>query len=569
MEGVTGKIKWALWLIWICVFPAGLYYSYQIDPPSFDSLWIPLSLIALAIIFSFLPFTVDSTTIFIIHWINLAAFLTYGLFFELILMQIVLIPLLLKSGMTWNTSYRYALNSTMMLMISIIAGLTYYYYNFSVTEDSLWRITVGAGLYIVIHIVFNHFYLYFFSLIVKNGFPFFSRDTLFDYLATLLSMPYGLAFYFLLNEVGLAAVFYLGLPFLAVAIVLRLYNNSEQVNEDLGKAGKIGHQLAAQLEVNEVLDLFVKKLTELMPVDYAYILDVEEKEQKLKLLRRYENEKIEFNNLAPVLKGEGISGNVWVSEESVLYNKKIEWNEKVEGYMPRDTESILSVPIKRNNKTVAVLLVASKRKNAYRPHLVPIVDLLCSYFAVAIQNARNHQKTITRSERCALTGLYNYRYFDERLGLEFSQLDNGGLEELSLLLVDIDHFKKINDTYGHQSGNELLRALASTLYTLVGDKGVVARYGGEEFVVLLCDVSKEEALIIAENIRKTVEETVFQTSHELSDNREAIDVKMTVSIGVSTAPEDTDDAQNLMRNADRALYIGAKRAGRNRVAAGA
>ncbi|KIL46222.1 sensor domain-containing diguanylate cyclase [Jeotgalibacillus campisalis] len=568
MEGVSSKIKWALWLIWSGVFPAGLYYSYQFDPPSFDSWGLPLCLIALAVLFSFFPFTVDNTTIFIIHWINLAAFLTYGLFFEVIIMQMVLIPLLFRSGMNLKTIYRYALNSSMMLVISIIAGATYYFFGFSVTEDSLWKITAGAALYIMIHIIFNHFYLYFFSRIVKNGFPFFSRDTLFDYLATLLSMPYGLAFYFLLDQIGIAAAFYLGLPFLAVAIVLRLYNNSEQVNEDLGKAGRIGHQLAAQLEVNEVLDLFVEKLTELMPVDYAYILDVEQEDQKLTLLRRFENDKIESTNLAPVLKGEGISGQVWVSGEPVLHNKKIEWNEKVEGYMPRDIESILSLPIKRNSKIVAVLLVASKRKNAYRPHLVPIVDLLCSYFAVAIQNARNHQTTLTKSERCALTGLYNYRYFDERLGLEFEKLEKGNLKELSLLLVDIDHFKKINDTYGHQSGNDLLRSLASILHERIGDKGILARYGGEEFVVLLCDTPKNEALILAENIRSTVEQTTFKTYHDLSDKREAIHVEMTVSIGVSTSPEDTDDAQNLMRNADRALYIGAKRAGRNRVAAG-
>jgi len=568
MGGVSTRVKWVLWLIWLLLFPIGLYYAYQIDPPTITSWWIPLSLIALASVVAFLPFKVDSSTIFIIHWVNLAAFLTYGLFFEVILMQFVLIPLLIRSKINVKTLYRYALNSLMFLFISISAGLIYYSLDVSVTEDSLLIVSLAAALYILIHVLFNHIYLFTFNTVIKNRYPFFSYDALLDYIATMLSMPYGLAFYFLLNDIGMAAVVYLGVPFLAIAAVFRLYNTSEKMNDDLVRAGKIGHQLTARLKANEILDLFIKKLSELMPVDYAFILDVETKTNKLILLRRYENGLIESNNLAPIRKGEGISGRVWSTGESKLYQKKVEWNEEVEGYMPSDIESVLAVPIQRNKETVAVLLVASKKKNAYRPHLLSIVDLLCSYFAIAMQNARNHQRTVTRSERCALTGLYNYRYFDERLQIEFERLLNGRLRQLSLILIDIDHFKRVNDTYGHQSGNDLLQSLARLLENFIGDKGVVARYGGEEFVILLTNTSKQQALELSEDIRSTVEKMIFETKHDLSKSRETVDVKLTVSIGVATAPEDTDDPKNLLRNADRALYIGAKRAGRNRVASG-
>jgi len=366
MTGVSIGTKWVLWLMWLMVFPSGLYYSYQIDPPSITSWWIALSLIGLAIIVAFLPFKVDNSTIFIIHWINLAAFLTFGLFFEILLMQLVLIPLLIRSKMTFKTLHRYALNSAMFLIISLSAGLIYYSLDVSVAEDTLLVITLAAALYILIHIMFNHIYLYTFNMLMKNRYPFFSYDTMLDYIATMLSMPYGLALYYLLNEVGFAGALYLGIPFLAISLVLRLYNNSERVNEDLVRAGKIGHQLAARLQVNEVLDVFTNKLTELMPVDYAYILDVDTKGNQLFLLRRYGNGKIESNNLAPIRKGEGISGKVWETEISKLYHKKVEWNEEVEGYMPSDIESVLSVPIFRNQQIVAILLVGSKRKNAYR-----------------------------------------------------------------------------------------------------------------------------------------------------------------------------------------------------------
>ncbi|PPA71550.1 GGDEF domain-containing protein [Jeotgalibacillus proteolyticus] len=568
MEGVSIKVRWVFWLVWIMVFPAGLYYSYQADPIEITSWWVPLALVIIGIISAFLPFKVNDSTIFLLYWVNLTAFLTYGMFFEVLLMQIVLIPLLIRSAINRHTLYRYAVNSAMMMIISIAAAEAFYALNISVTEDSVLVIFLGSALYILIHNVLNHLFLYGFTALMKNRSRFISKDVILDYVSTTLSLPYGLALFYLLDRIGVMAIFYLGAPFLTVALVLRLYNTSEKVNADLARAGEIGHQLAAQLKENEVLDLFVKKLTAFLPIDYAYILDVDVVNERLILLRRFENGRIELSSLPPVSKGEGISGTVWGERTSRLYHKKSEWLETAEGYMPRDIESVLSLPIRRNNEIVAVLLVASRKKYAYKPHHLPIIDLLCSYFAVAIQNAKSYQNTIVKSERCALTGLYNYRYFQEKLDLEFSRLKNGALDQLSLILVDIDYFKRVNDTYGHQSGNDLLCSIADVLREKVEDKGVVARYGGEEFVILLADLTKEDSVKLAEKIRKTIEETEFRTSHDLTSKRESILVKLTVSIGVSTAPEDTDNAKNLIRSADRALYIGAKRAGRNRVAAG-
>src|SRR5690606_27996112 len=125
----------------------------------------------------------------------------------------------------------------------------------------------------------------------------------------------------------------------------------------------------------------------------------------------------------------------------------------------------------------------------------------------------------------------------------------------------------INDKYGHQSGNEILIALADLLREVVGDEGTVARYGGEEFVVLLPDYSKDLAMLLAENIRKEIEKREFMIQSDLDEDRKTIPIKITMSIGVSSAPDDSDDGMAMIRNADRALYIGAKQAGRNKVAA--
>ncbi|MFB1080514.1 diguanylate cyclase [Jeotgalibacillus sp. JSM ZJ347] len=565
MKEVKMSVKWALWIIWLTAFPSVLYLAWKLSPMTEFDWTIFISLIGLAVISAYLPFKVDHSTIFIIHWINLAAFLAYGMFFEMLLMQVVLIPILIKSRITLKTSYRFPLNSTMFMLISLLSGLSFFQIGID-TSAGFWPFFMASGIYIFIHIFANHIYLYVFNWIIGNRYAFFSSDTKLDYVSTMLSMPFGLALFYLLQLIGPAATLLLGLPFLAVTVILRLYNTSERVNTDLAKSAKIGHQLAERLNVNEVLDLFTNKLSDLMPLDYTYILDVHSKNDELVLLRRIENGKVEPNNLSPVRKGEGISGKVWETGEATLFNKKSEWVEEVEGYVPADIESIICVPIQRNKKTVAVLLAASKKKNAFGTHLVAILEILCSYLAIAIQNARNYQRNVKRSERCGLTGLYNFRYFSEQLDKEFSKLQEGKLSALSLILLDIDHFKKVNDTYGHESGNDLLKELAGILVETAGDEALIARYGGEEFVLLVSDKIKQEAVITGEKIRCAIEKHDFQIRHDLSNDRELIHINVTVSIGVASSPEDSDSSQNLMRNADRALYIGAKQKGRNKVA---
>ncbi|WP_240190027.1 sensor domain-containing diguanylate cyclase [Bacillus sp. P14.5] len=347
-------------------------------------------------------------------------------------------------------------------------------------------------------------------------------------------------------------------------MILRLYNSSEQINQYLQKSVEIGHQLTESLQVNEVLQLFLDKILQTLPVEYAYILDV--KGDELVLLRRVENNENKPVNLPPLKKNEGISGLVWATGKSALYHNKADWTEVAKGYMPENVESVLSVPIVRNQKVRGVLLLASSKKKAYRKYQLMIVDILCSYLGVAIANARHYQATKRNSERCALTKLYNYRYFESLLSSECSALRDGERSSLSLIMLDIDHFKSVNDNYGHQSGNEILFELARRLETLIGDEGTVARYGGEEFIILLPDTTKEDAFLIAEIVRRTIADKPFILHSNLEAERKAIQLTVTASIGVATAPVDADDSMSLIRHADRALYTGAKQAGRNRVA---
>ncbi|HEY1554457.1 MAG TPA: diguanylate cyclase [Kofleriaceae bacterium] len=171
---------------------------------------------------------------------------------------------------------------------------------------------------------------------------------------------------------------------------------------------------------------------------------------------------------------------------------------------------------------------------------------------LAEANTRLAQLAVTDG----LTGLYNHRHFHERIALEVERSQRSGLP-LSLLMIDVDHFKQFNDAFGHPSGDEVLRQLARVLTDTRRANDVVSRYGGEEFAVILVDTAKFTAAKVAERVRDRV------AAHDFSEAAQKAG-RITISLGVATYPDDGSDAEALVRASDTALYAG-KRAGRNRV----
>jgi two-component system cell cycle response regulator len=155
-----------------------------------------------------------------------------------------------------------------------------------------------------------------------------------------------------------------------------------------------------------------------------------------------------------------------------------------------------------------------------------------------------------------LTGLFNYRAFKRQLHLEISRSKRFGLP-VSLLMMDIDHFKVYNDHFGHPNGDRVLKLFARLLYENVRDVDCLSRYGGEEFVLILPGTEKKSARIVAEKLRKLVEQFSFPLEKNLPKGR------VTMSVGVASFPQDTQDEEELIRSTDKALYK-AKNTGRNR-----
>jgi diguanylate cyclase (GGDEF)-like protein len=160
-----------------------------------------------------------------------------------------------------------------------------------------------------------------------------------------------------------------------------------------------------------------------------------------------------------------------------------------------------------------------------------------------------------------LTGIFNRRYLERRLEEEVARARRYGLP-LSVFMFDIDHFKRVNDSYGHQAGDQVLIAVGELAAKLIRETDIVARYGGEEFVVIASNTRLEAAEMLAARLREIVESHPFMLDAEGSRNQE---IRLTVSIGIAALGDGIDSGEKLVHAADAALYR-AKQEGRNRVA---
>ncbi|MFC0270178.1 diguanylate cyclase [Metabacillus herbersteinensis] len=563
------KLKAILWITWGILTPVLLTITYKIWPPSISGYELDIvSFLLLMCLVTFWPIIVNDTPVFFSQGVSLAVFLYYGVFVEIVLTQITVIVLLIKIRVSWKDTFRFPTNSLMFLIVSLVSALVYYALGGTHGEINFSFAFLAAVIaYEFSMCLTNHFVLRFIrKVFYQQRDKFVTKDFLWEVFTSILVFPIGVVLYFLYKELGLSAIFYVGIPFVGISIILTLYHSSQRVNSYLQQASEIGQQLTERLNVDDVLDIFMEKMTSMIKVDYAYIVDVIDKEN-LKIVRKYENGKIIDNPNETKSIREGISGYVYSHRKGVLYRTRDQRRDIINSQLPPKVESVMAVPVMRNQQVVGIVILASNKKRAYENYQLMIVDLLTAYLGVASDNAKNYEKTKKQSERCALTGLFNYRYLETVLDNEFKRLQSKKLTSLSLILLEIDHFKNVNDTYGHQSGNEILIGIAKRLLKIVGDKGIVARYGGEEFVVLLPNYEKKSCYAFAEGIRQAIAGRPFVLEQAIVNSTNIKQyVPITASIGYATAPHDADDALALIRHADRAMYTGAKQAGRNRVA---
>jgi diguanylate cyclase (GGDEF)-like protein len=220
-----------------------------------------------------------------------------------------------------------------------------------------------------------------------------------------------------------------------------------------------------------------------------------------------------------------------------------------------DAKSLLVLPLLSADEAIGTLTLVARAEKRFSSDVREMLAVIANQVAVSLQNGFLYKKMETMATTDGLTGLTNHRTFQARFEDLLQRAARHG-HKVALLLCDVDHFKKVNDGYGHPVGDEVLRRVAKVLQEVPRKIDIPARYGGEEFAVILDNVDVAQAKAVAERIRIEISKVVVDT--------EKGPLSVTESIGVSAFPDDGRDRATLIERADLALYH-AKHTGRNRV----
>ena len=342
----------------------------------------------------------------------------------------------------------------------------------------------------------------------------------------------------------------------------RLYANLEERVKELDLLSLITGRINAGISISETLETVVDEIRKVIPYDTAilYFSDSEGTTLHPQIVRlasaEFPQDYIDRLRTFPVPFGKGLVG--WSAQETEPLNCPNVLKDPRRLDLPETPSllSVLTVPFVVEQKTIGALALSQLGERRFASSDLRLLRVLADDCAIAIHKARLFDETQRLAILDGLTGLANSRHFYNELKKEMERGERYS-KPVSLILFDIDDFKKVNDTLGHQVGDNLLRELAQILPTLTRKSDLIARYGGEEFAVLLPETSREHALATAERIRAKVEGHVYP-GVDLPRGR------MTISLGVATYPYDAATHRDFVRVADIALYA-AKRAGKNRV----
>ena len=344
--------------------------------------------------------------------------------------------------------------------------------------------------------------------------------------------------------------------------------------KQLSSLGDIGRAITANLDLDAALEFLYEQLNKMIDASVFGIGLYYPEKQKIefrlaiengKRYQPYERDMSDKNQLAVwcIEKQQPIA----IGDYSLEYTNYIEKKDDMLSVLSDNTIgkpplSLLYVPLMLKGKVIGLISTQSANAYTYDESHLDLLKTLAAYTAIAVDNARAHAALEEISYTDPLTGLHNRRFLLQHLGkdiavslrtyndwLDKKKLDLPTDTDLLFFLVDIDHFKKINDEYGHLKGDKVLIGLAKIMKDSIRDADFISRWGGEEFVVLAHNCHVDNAFILAEKIRQKV------TSSKL------IEASLSVSIGISEA-EDGDIKDKLLNRADSALYV-AKSSGRN------
>ena len=321
--------------------------------------------------------------------------------------------------------------------------------------------------------------------------------------------------------------------------------------QELSLINQLAGVISSSLNIEEVYDAFVSELKGVIEVDYTAIALVEGADIYFAAVSTQVGSAWQTGQKIPMpgTATEWIYLNRKPFYEHDLAQSKRFWTD--EEHIKRGIRSILYLPLVNKGEVIGVLIIGSKRATAYSPEQTIVLEHLASQIAAPIENSRLFTKAEEIARVDGITELFNRRHFDERMREEIARHSRYG-DTLSLLMIDLDSFKKYNDTFGHLAGDRLLVHAARLVKAATRSSDLAFRYGGDEFAIILPNSSTMDAFNVAERMREDF-------ALEMSGRQLGI----TLSIGVASWPGDGTTLDEICYAADMALYY-AKRTGQNR-----
>lgn len=353
---------------------------------------------------------------------------------------------------------------------------------------------------------------------------------------------------------------------------------------EISLISQVTQATSARLDLNDLIDLIEfagQKIEEVFRARSVFIALHDKQSNEMKVPYWTIGHKRVKATRFPM--GVGLTGRVFTSQKPLLIGENFKTRSKELGAILQHVDEFgypktwLGVPMSVGHETIGVISVQDyEKENAYSEFEINLLSTIASNIAISFENARLYEKIRQdnlslqgkideiaalqlelreQAIRDPLTNLFNRRYLEETLARELSRAEREKIP-LSVLILDLDHFKTFNDTYGHAAGDALLQALSKLLTERTRESDIACRYGGEEFVLVMPGSPLQAAQRRAEEVRQRFEQTLVPyDGHNL---------KATVSMGVAVYPAHAHSAQTLLKSADQALYA-AKAGGRNKV----
>ncbi|MDD2557556.1 MAG: sensor domain-containing diguanylate cyclase [Desulfuromonadaceae bacterium] len=330
----------------------------------------------------------------------------------------------------------------------------------------------------------------------------------------------------------------------------RLLEMLHRRNEELETLVQIGKTLTSTLDIDELTNIIIEK-SNLLFKSRAWFLLLYDRESNTFV---YD---VVVSDLTAQLKGkhlrmgQGIAGWVAQNRRPALIAKAADderYCASSETRIGFKAGSIVCVPVQIQGQLLGVMQLVNGRDDPlFDENDLMLLSTIADYVAIGISNARNFSRVRELVITDDLTGLFNARYFDEVLDIEIRRTQRFG-NSMALVFMDLDHFKLVNDQYGHLTGSRVLAEIGSLIKKRIRDIDCAARYGGDEFVLILPQTDKKGAFELVTDLHERIRSNVLSTEC-------GAHIQVTASFGIATLPEDVDNKQDLIRLADKMMYL--------------